>query len=396
MPDRGSGSAHPSFDASVGRLLQLRAQIPNGQTVIFQRALLREFTHLAAAVFASLFSIAVVITLVNVLGRAAGGRLPVEAVIATVGFSALNSLPLILGGSMFIAVLLALSRSYRESEMVIWFSAGLPLTAWVRPVVVFALPFVVLIAALTLGLTPWVNQKMEEFRVQLANREETSRIAPGVFLESPAADRVFFVESFSEADKRVENVFVSFRQHGRQGVMVARSGSIETTPEGDRYAILIDGHRYEGTAGTPEYRVMAFKRYAILIEQSVTAPARVSVRGLSLPDLLARETLESRAELVWRLGQPLVAIVLALLAIPLAFVNPRASTSLNLAFAVLTYMVYTNLLSVAQAQVAQAKLPFQVGWWIVHAGMLAVFGLLMIYRMHLGSPLRWLRRSLTA
>ena len=360
--------------------------------MIFQRALLRECTHFAAAVFASLFSIAVVITLVNVLGRAAGGRLPVEAVIATVGFSALNSLPLILGGSMFIAVMLALSRSYRESEMVIWFSAGLPLTAWIRPVVVFALPFVVLIAVLTLALTPWVNQQMEAFRVQLANREETSRIAPGVFIESAAADRVFFVEAYSEDEKRVENVFVSFRQHGRQGVMVARSGAIETTPEGDRYAVLLDGHRYEGTAGTPEYRVMTFKRYAILLEQSVAAPVRVSVRGLSLADILANPSLESRAELLWRLGQPLVALVLALLAIPLAFVNPRASTSLNLAFAVLTYMVYTNLLSVAQAQVAQARIPFAIGWWVVHAAMLAVFGLLMLYRMRPGSPLAWLRR----
>ena len=62
--------------------------------------------------------------------------------------------------------------------------------------------------------------------------------------------------------------------------------------------------------------------------------------------------------------------MLALLAIPMSFVNPRAGRSVNLLFALLTYMVYTNLLSVSQARVAQGRLDFAIGWWLVHAGML--------------------------
>ena len=41
---------------------------------------------------------------------------------------------------------------------------------------------------------------------------------------------------------------------------------------------------------------------------------------------------------------PLSALILALLAIPMSFVNPRAGRSVNLLFALLTYMVYSNLL----------------------------------------------------
>ncbi len=355
--------------------------------MIFRRALLREFANLAAAVFGALFSIAVVITLVNVLGRAAGGRLPAEAVVATVGFSALNSLPLILGGAMFISVLLALSRSYRDSEMVVWFSAGLPLWAWVGPVLAFVSPFVVVIAVISLQITPWANQRLEEYRQQLASREETSHLAPGVFLESPSADRVFFVESLSADETRVSNVFVSFRQHGREGVMVAKSGYIETDADGDRYAVLLDGHRYEGVAGTTEYRAMEFKRYTILIEQAAVQPANVTVRGRYVWELMSDPSRENMAELLWRIGQPLIALLLALLAIPLAFVNPRASTSLNLAFAVFTYMAYTNTLSVVQAQVAQGKLSFAIGWWIVHGGMLLAFLLMMLWRTRLRGPI---------
>jgi lipopolysaccharide export system permease protein len=58
-------------------------------------------------------------------------------------------------------------------------------------------------------------------------------------------------------------------------------------------------------------------------------------------------------ELLWRIGMPLAALNLALLAIPLSFVNPRAGRTNNLILALLAYMLYSNLLSVSQAWVAQ-------------------------------------------
>ena len=74
--------------------------------------------------------------------------------------------------------------------------------------------------------------------------------------------------------------------------------------------------------------------------------------------------------LMWRIGLPLVALNLSLLAIPLAFVNPRASRSMNLVFAVFAYMVNSNLLGIVQAWVAQGRVRFEVGWWVLHVAML--------------------------
>src|SRR4029078_12601481 len=78
------------------------------------------------------------------------------------------------------------------------------------------------------------------------------------------------------------------------------------------------------------------------------------------------------AELLWRIGVPVAALVLVLLAIPMSFVNPRAGRSANLLFALFTYIVYSNLLSVSQARVAQGRLDFALGSWMVHAGMVAL------------------------
>ena len=73
----------------------------------------------------------------------------------------------------------------------------------------------------------------------------------------------------------------------------------------------------------------------------------------------------------------------------MSFVNPRAGRSVNLLFALLTYMVYSNLLSVSQARVAQGNLAFATGWWLVHATMLVV---LLGFFAHRLSLLRLPRR----
>ena len=75
--------------------------------------------------------------------------------------------------------------------------------------------------------------------------------------------------------------------------------------------------------------------------------------------------------------------MLVLLAIPMSFVNPRAGRSANLLFALLTYIVYSNLLSVSQAKVAQGRLDFALGIWLVHAGMVLLLLVMFAQRMQI-------------
>lgn len=351
--------------------------------MIFLRALLREFGQLATAVFLTLFLIALTTQLVRLLGKAAGGKIPSDAVVAFLGFFALNALPVLLSLTLFIAVLLTVARSYRDSEMVIWFSSGLSLAAWIRPVLLFALPLVTVIAALTLVIAPWTVQMAEKYRSQVDARDDVSRVDPGVFGESRARDRVFFVESVTGDRATVQNVFINSVQHGRNGVMFSKTGTVETAPNGDRYIVLLDGRRYEGVPGEAEYRVMDFQRYAARVESATGEEPAPTHKSLSTLALLQNPSNINRAELLWRIGVPLSALILALLAIPMSFVNPRAGRSVNLLFALLTYLVYSNLLTVSQAQVAQGTLDFSIGWWLVHAVMFAAMVVLFLQRMTL-------------
>src|SRR5437762_2364245 len=270
--------------------------------MIFHRALLREFAGLAGAVFMSLFSIAVTINLIRLLGKAAGGSIPTDAVLAFLGFFALGALPILLSLTMFISVLLTMTRGWRDSEMVIWFTTGLPLTAWLRPVLLFALPQIAVIAALSLFISPWAAQM---------------------------------------------------------------------------------GARYACSPGDEQYRITEFDRYAARIETRENIEPERNQKNLPTWGLIANPTKENLAELLWRVGIPISALVLVLLAIPMSFVNPRAGRSANLLFALLTFMVYSNLLSVSQARVAQGRLDFSTGVWLVHGGMVLLLVVLFAQRMQL-------------
>ena len=355
--------------------------------MIFRRALLREFGNLALAVFATLFAITLTTQLVRLLGQAAIGDVLSEGVVALLAFSALNYLPVLLSLTLFITVLMTLSRSYRESEMVIWFGSGLSLLAWVRPVLLFASPLVALVALLSLFLSPWAIGKAEEYRRQMDLRDQASRVAPGVFREAAGADRVFFVEEIAGDQTNVQNVFIAQMQQGRLGITVSRRGYRESAENGDRFVVLLDGRRYEGIPGDLDFKVMDFQRYAMKVETRETPAEQASTKAMSTFALLQARGNPGLAELVWRLGLPISAMILALLAIPLSFVNPRASRSVNLLFALLTYMVYANLLSIVQAWVSQGRLAFTTGWWAVHAGMLGVLALLFYRRLRVGSLL---------
>ncbi|TMH68948.1 MAG: LPS export ABC transporter permease LptF [Betaproteobacteria bacterium] len=351
--------------------------------MIFHRALLREFAGLAGAVFMTLFAIAVTTQLIRLLGKAAGGSIPTDAVIAFLGFFALGALPVLLSLTMFISVLLTLTRGWRDSEMVIWFTCGLPLTAWLKPVMLFALPQIAVIGALSLFISPWAAQMGAQYAAKLESRDDVSRVTPGVFGETSNKERVFFVESVSGESNQVQNVFLSSVQQGKGGVSMSRTGRTETAPNGDRFIVLEQGRRYEGSPGDEEYRITEFDRYAVRIEtRENTEPERTHKNSPTWA-LVTNPTNANLAELIWRIGIPLSSLVLVLLAIPMSFVNPRAGRSANLLFALLTYMVYSNLLSVSQARVSQGRLDFSLGWWLVHAGMVLLLVVLFAQRMQL-------------
>lgn len=359
--------------------------------MIFRSSMLRELATSAVGTFLVLLGISITTQLVRLLGQAASGMITSTGVVALLGFTLVGYLPILLSVTLFIAVLMTLTRSYRDSEMVVWFSCGQGLDRWIRPVLTFALPLVLTIALLSLLLSPWAVEKAEEFRRQMDSRDDVAQVTPGVFHESRRADRVYLVEEVAGKANLVANVFVSSTQHGKLGVMVAQSGFQETVANGDRFLVLQNGRRYEGEPGSADYKIFEFGRYAMRIETAESAVRAPTTKTATTWELLQDPTPRNLGELSWRVGLPASALILCLLAIPLSFINPRAGRSMNIVLAILVYMIYSNLLSIMQASITQSRIDVITGMWGVHAIMLVLLLAMFYHRLSVFSIWRLFR-----
>ena len=355
---------------------------------IFQRSITREFTTIGLGVIAVLVAIMVVQQLVFFLKQASSGEVEPEAVMALMGFALLGYLPVLLALSLFIGVLLALSRSYRDSEMPVWFSSGLSIAAWIRPVLKFGLPIALLTALLSLFLTPWALSQSAEYKRILRSKDDVARLSPGSFIESRGTNRVFFVDNTSSEAGILNNIFVvQYNAEGRPGIVVAESAYQKIEANGDKFVVLKNGRDYEGTPGKLDFRIIEFDTQKMRIETREIKADAPNSKQTSTWSLIAAPNPERLAELHWRVALPIAALVLALMAVPLSFVNPRSGASANLFLAVLIFFLYYNLLGVFQKWTAQGHISAWIGLWPVHIGMIAM--LLVLFSRQLFS-FRWL------
>jgi lipopolysaccharide export system permease protein len=360
---------------------------PPTSPMIFRRALLRELTVNAMYVFVVLVAILITQFLVRLIGQASSGALPTEGLLPLVGFRLLAQLPPLIVIAVFIATLLTLSRGWRDSETPIWMSAGHSLVAWIRPVLTFAIPLLMVASTLSLLLSPWAERRTVEYRRILEARDELSILAPGLFQERRRDKQVFFVESTDLLNGKIRNVFVHSDDPNGAWVTRAKEGAIVTDSNGDRYVVLENGKRVRRTGANTEpteYEFASFARYGVRMNASEIRDDPFEERATDTLTLLERGTPSARGWVFYRISIPIAGLLLVLLAIPLAYVNPRLGRSVNLIIAVLLLMTTLNLISITQAQITKQAIALPTALVMFH-GALALAVAALFYRRQRGA-----------
>ena len=355
--------------------------------MIFQRAIRRELLNTVGAVFTALFTIVMTVMLIRILGDAAVGKIAPNDVAAMLGFASLGYLPVIISLTAFIAVLTVVARSYQDSEMVVWLASGLSLRQWIGPVLGIGVPMVVMTAVLSIWLTPWANRNSTEYKERFQQREDVARVSPGKFQESASGDKMFFVEGVADDLSKVKNVFV--REAGqRDGVVSAEEGTISVSETGEKTLQLFRGRKYEGAPEMQSIRIVEFERYtAVLSQSSHDLSGDRTARSLSSKELIEQPTPPNLSELLWRLSMPTMCLLQILLAIPLAFVNPRRGRGLNLTIALLLAITYFNMVGFMQGGIASSRISFSKAFFLLHFSVLVLSVLLLYWRDNTNS--RW-------
>ncbi len=340
---------------------------------ILDRYIFREIAQTWLAVTMVLLFILLTNQFARVLGDVAKDKLPQDAIFQIIGLTGLQYLTILVPIGLFLSVMLALGRLYRDSEMPAMMACRVGPFGIYRPLSWILIPLVAAVAWLAMDVGPRALVEIERIGLEARRRADLASIEPGRFTSDKTGGAVVYAEKVL-GPGIVENVFLQRRaDNGGVEVVIAKRGEQRDSDDPNtRFFVLYEGRRYEGVPGTSNFRVMEFAEHGIPYRLPNIEDPELEPRTMRTAELIAASDPEHVAELHWRIGVPMATLILALIAVPLSHSQPRQGRYGRLAIGLLVFIIYFNLLSAGKAWLEQDTVPAKVGLWWVHALMLSL------------------------
>lgn len=353
------------------------------------RYLLREVAQTSVAVTGVLLVILLSNQLARVLGQAAQNDFPGSVVLTLIGLTTLQQLTVLVPVGLFLGIVLALGRLYHESEMTAMTACGVGPLSIYRPIALFTLVVVALLAVLSFRIVPEAGARAQQIRIEALRSAQFGALEPGRFRSFADGNAVFYAEKV-ERSGQLRGVFVQRRDEDRLEIAVADRAEQRGAGQAEQLFVLFDGRRYEGVPGSREWRVVEFAEHGIPVRMPEYTARRERRELRPTGDLVGSEAGEDRAELAWRFAVPVMAAVLMVLAVPLAKLRPRQGRFARVGLAVLAYFLYSNVVATVRVWIEKGDTGGALGLWWVHLLPLAAAAWL-IWREERPGPL-WRRR----
>jgi lipopolysaccharide export system permease protein len=353
---------------------------------ILDRYILREVFVSWLAVTGVLLAILLTNQVASVLERAAENQYPRGVVFELILLGALQNLAIIAPVGLLLGIVLALGRLYHDSEMTAAQACGAGARPVIVPVLGFAALLTVVLAVLTVQVSPAAAGRVLAVRSEALRAGQFAPISAGIFRTFGGGGTVVYAQS-ADPDGTLRRVFVERDRGDHLEVALAQRATHAYSDEGDLQLItLFDGERYEGVPGERKFRIVRFAENTIPVRLPELAAGAINMKGVPMGTLAASGDSKARAEMHWRIAVPVMALVLAIIAVPIARLRPRQGRYARVGYAILIYFVYFNLISAGKVWIERGVAPEWLGLWWVHAavGVLAAAILLV--------P-RWLQRA---
>ena len=365
---------------------------------VLDRYIFREISLTWFTVTTVLLVIMVANVLSRILAKVTDGSVPADALMLLVGLKVVNLLVTLIPLGLYLGILLAFGRLYRDSEMAAISACGTGVRSLYRPVILNGLIGVLLIASLTFWASPWAARLERQVNERIASQSVASLLGAGKFVEILNGEAVVFAESLSENKNQFQRVFVHRDlEDGAFEVETAKSAFYQRvdSPDGSgavqEYIVFVDGVSLVGKAGGDEYRRTRFARHGVLLPGDAIETRTLENSAKSLRQLWQANDSQSSAEIQWRVSIPLAAMMLAILAVPLSHASPREGRYSKIVLAILLYIPYANLLVLARKWLSAGVVPPWLGLWWVHA----VFFIVVVFFTIRRFGLSWVKARLT-
>ncbi|MDF3055588.1 MAG: putative rane spanning protein [Gammaproteobacteria bacterium] len=332
--------------------------------------------------------------LVHYLTQAAAGVVPLRTVMQIMSLQIPLLLGLLLPLGLYLGILMGYGRLYADQEMTVLSACGMSRGQLIKMTLLFSSVIAMIVALLMLWLQPKVEGYKRQIIIDAAASSPLERISPGEFIQFNDQNIIFYAESLSRDHKDLDHIFVAQKNMDKTdpsipvwNIVIADEGrQIVDSASGDKFLVLGEGHRYQGTPGKADFQIAKYATYGIRIAKDIV-PQDNRVEAIPTTQLWAKrnQSPEYNAELQWRIAVPLSTLILALLAIPLSKVNPRQGRYAQLLPAFLLYIIYADLIFVGMSWIESGKASALWGMWWVHGSMLSLALILLAFH------LEWIR-----
>jgi lipopolysaccharide export system permease protein len=298
---------------------------------------------------------------VKYLAEAAVGDLAADILLPVMIYRLPGFLELIIPLGLFIGILMSYGRLYVESEMVVLSACGVSPTRLARYTLVPAFLVMLLVAALSLVITPMGASRSQALLDDPNSSQGLHAVAAGRFQTRHRTSTVSYAQTIS-AEGVMGSVFLSQRERDSDGrlrmkVTVAEQAEVKFDPDtGARYLEMRKGYRYDGYPGDLDYRISSFENFGELIPEPEGGIRTADpVDGRSTLKLLRSDKPEDKAALQWRISIPLMVPIVALIAMSLSRTDHRRGRYIKMAPAFLIYLAYLMLLANARTAVVEGS-----------------------------------------
>jgi lipopolysaccharide export system permease protein len=344
-----------------------------------QRYVLREVAQTWLAVTGVLVAILLSNQLSRVLGQAADNQYGRRIVFDLIALGAIMNLSVIVPAGLLLAVVLTLGRLYHDSEMAALQACGFGPTRLLAPLFCFAAVIAIGLGWLAFVQVPQADSEAQQLRRSALKEAQFGQLDAGRFRSFSGGDAVFYAERV-DAEGVLHNVFVQREAGGQLEVALADTATYsKAAADGMHLVTLFNGRRYEGIPGRDDFRVIEFREHGIPIATPADVAGSQDPDTKPTRDLWGSRAPSDIAQLQFRASTPIMALVLTLVAVPLSRLRPRQGRYARVGFAIVVYIVYSNLLSAAKAWLEKGDLPPVIGVWWVHAAAL-LLGLYLVNR----------------
>ncbi len=347
-----------------------------GKNLIIDRYIMREIIKPTVTICVVLIFIFGCYSATRSLADAVSGQLSGTTVIFFILLKIAIALEVLLPTTLYLSVVVALGRLYKDSEMTALFACGVSMGRVLRPVFYTALVIALIVASLSLFIRPWAYDNYYRLKAHAEANFDLTRMKGGTFYEIEDGKRVIFAEKVNHRQNQAERVFIRTERDDTLQVIYARQAnqSIDRA-SGKQILVFTDGYLYEFSRTGEEGRVIQFEQSAMPLEPKENLRLKYRVKSASTGSLARSDDTEEIAEFQWRLSTPVATVLLAMLGVPLSRSSPRRGKYAKVTTAVVIFAVYYNLSALTKKWVEKGVLDTLPGiWWI----QLLLAGLLLV------------------